>query len=150
MSLKNLMNFLRRPLLFRRQPSEVGKEERLKFIAIKTDDGKVKGNISFYCKALEVTRQAFYDYLDRKDRPWKYQPLVEEMLKIHSEDEYNDTYGRERMYMALTLKKEDGNTDIDIPCESTVRKVMAQIGLIHKPRRKAERDHQSRPRSPQI
>ena len=58
------------------------------------------------------------------------------MLKIHNEDEYNDTYGRERMYMALTLKKEDGKTDIDIPCEGTVRKVMAQIGLIHKSRRK--------------
>ena len=57
------------------------------------------------------------------------------MLKIHNEDEYNDTYGRERMYMALTLKKEDGKTD-DIPCECTVRKVMAQIGLIHEPRRK--------------
>ncbi|MBT9625161.1 DDE-type integrase/transposase/recombinase, partial [Ruminococcus bicirculans] len=26
-------------------------------------------------------------------------------------------------------------TDIDIPCEATVRKVMVQIGLIHKPRR---------------
>ena len=58
------------------------------------------------------------------------------MLKIHNKDEYNDTYGRERMYMALTLKKEDGKTDIDIPCESTVRKVMAQIRLIHEPRRK--------------
>ena len=29
-----------------------------------------------------------------------------------------------------------GKTDIDIPCEATVRKVMVQIGLIHKPRRK--------------
>ena len=29
-----------------------------------------------------------------------------------------------------------GKTDIDIPCETTVRKVMVQIGLIHKPRRK--------------
>lgn len=85
---------------------------------------------------MEVSRQAFYDYLDRKDRPWKYQSLVEEMMKIHDEDEYNDTYGRERMHMALTLKKEDGKTDIDIPCEGTVRKVMAQIGLIHEPRRK--------------
>ena len=103
---------------------------------MKTSDGRNKGRIRLYCKALEVSRQAFYDYLDRKDKPWKYQALVEEMLKIHNEDEYNDTYGRERMYMALTLKKEDGKTDIDIPCEGTVRKVMAQIGLIHEPRRK--------------
>ena len=40
------------------------------------------------------------------------------------------------MYMALTQKKESGEIDIDIPCESTVRKVMERIGLIHKPRRK--------------
>ena len=58
------------------------------------------------------------------------------MMKIHEEDQYNDCYGRERMYMALTLKKETGEIAFDIPCETTVRKVMAQIGLIHKPRRK--------------
>ena len=65
-----------------------------------------------------------------------YQALVEEMMKIHNEDEYNDTYGRNRMYMALKMKKELGEITIDIPCEATVRKVMAQIGLIHEPRRK--------------
>lgn len=58
------------------------------------------------------------------------------MTKIHNEDKYNDTYGRNRMYMALTLKKESGEIGIDIPCEATVRKVMRQIELIHKPRRK--------------
>ena len=58
------------------------------------------------------------------------------MMKIHEEDQYNDCYGRERMYLALQQRKDAGKTDIDIPCETTVRKVMAQIGLIHKPRRK--------------
>ena len=58
------------------------------------------------------------------------------MLKIHNEDEYNDCYGRERMYMALKQKKEAGDIHIDIPCEGTVRKVMEEIGLIHKPHRK--------------
>ena len=58
------------------------------------------------------------------------------MIKIHEEDQYNDCYGRERMYLALQQRKAAGKTDIDIPCEATVRKVMAQIGLIHKPRRK--------------
>lgn len=58
------------------------------------------------------------------------------MMKIHIEDEYNDCYGRKRMYMALMQKKEAGEISIDIPCEGTVRKVMEQIGLIHKPRRK--------------
>ena len=103
---------------------------------MKTDDGRNKGKISFYCRALEVSRQAFYDYLDRKDSPWKYKTLADEMLKIHNEDEYNDCYGRERMYMALKQKQEAGYISIDIPCESTVRKVMDEIGLIHKPRRR--------------
>ena len=58
------------------------------------------------------------------------------MIKIHEEDQYNDCYGRERMYLALQQRKAAGKTDIDIPCEATVRKVMVQIGLIHKPRRK--------------
>ena len=108
----------------------------MKFIAIKTDDGKVRGRISFYCKAFEVTRQAFYDYLDRRNKPWKYKALADEMMKIHNEDKYNDCYGRVRMYMALLLKREAGETDIKIPCEATVRKVMAQTGLIHKSRKK--------------
>ena len=37
------------------------------------------------------------------------------MVKIHSEDEYNDCYGRERMYMALMQKKRAGDISIDIP-----------------------------------
>ena len=108
----------------------------MRYIAIKTDDGKVKGRISFYCKALEVSRQAFYDYIIHKNAPWKYQSLADEIMKIHSEDKHNDTYGRNRMYMALTLKKNSGKINIDIPCETTVRKVMKQIGLLHKPQRK--------------
>ena len=115
---------------------EVRKEEWLKFISKKTDDGRTTGRISFYCKALEVTRQAFYDHLSHKNAPWKYQALADEMMKIHEEDQYNDCYGRERMYLALQQRKTAGKTDIDIPCEATVRKVMVQIGLIHKPRRK--------------
>ena len=74
-------------------------------------------NKRFYCRAMEVTRTAFYDYIDRKNQPWKYQPLADEMIKIHNEDKCNDCYGRERMYMALTQKKESGEIDIDIPCE---------------------------------
>ncbi|RGI05269.1 IS3 family transposase, partial [Ruminococcus sp. TF12-2] len=39
---------------------------------------------------MEVTRQAFYDYLSHKNTPWKYQTLADEMMKIHEEDQYND------------------------------------------------------------
>ena len=55
------------------------------------------------------------------------------MMKIHNEDKWNDTYGRERMYIALKLKSQAGEISVPIPSESTVRKVMEQVGLIHKP-----------------
>ncbi len=87
--------------------------------------------------ALEVSRQAFYDYLERKDEPWKYQPLADAMMKIHAEDECNADYGRVRMYQALTYRQEIGEfKDIHVLCEATVRKVMEEINLIHKPKRK--------------
>ena len=85
---------------------------------------------------MDVSRQAFYDYLIRKNKSWKYEKLAEEMIKIHNEDEYNDCYGRERMYIALKTKEKEGSIIIYIPSEGTIRKVMEKIGLIHKPRRK--------------
>ena len=105
----------------------------MKFIALKTNDGKIKGRISFYCRALDVTRQGFYDYLKNRDKPWKYETLAAEMMKIVTEDECNDTYGKVRMHEALLLK-DPGNAKI--PSESTVYRVMKEIGLTHKPRRK--------------
>ena len=44
----------------------------------------------------------------------------------------NDTYGRVRMFQALTLKRPDG---IPIPSERTVYRVMEKIGLSHRPKR---------------
>ena len=35
----------------------------MKFIALKTDDGRITGNISFYCIALDISRWGFYKYL---------------------------------------------------------------------------------------
>ena len=93
----------------------------MKFIAIKTDDGTIKGKLAFYCHMLHVSRQGFYKYLSVKDRPWKYQALADTMLEIHAEDVCNDTYGRVRMFQALTLKRPDG---IPIPSERTVYRVM--------------------------
>ena len=104
----------------------------MKFIAIKTDDGTIKGKMAFYCRMLHVSRQGFYKYLSVKDRPWKYQTLVDTMLEIHAEDVCNDTYGRVRMFQALTLKRPDG---IPIPSERTVYRVMEKIGLSHRPKR---------------
>ena len=103
------------------------------FIAIKTEDGAIKGKTAFYCRMLNVTRQGFYKYLANKDRPWKYQDLADAMQEIASEDECNDTYGRIRMYQALLLKQPEG---VRIPGERTVYRVMEKSGLIHRPKRK--------------
>ena len=40
----------------------------MKFIAIKTEDGTIKGKLAFYCRMLHVSRQGFYKYLSVKDR----------------------------------------------------------------------------------
>ena len=101
------------------------------FLAIKTEDGVIKGKISFYCRMLKVTRQGFYKYLANKDRPWKYQQLADAMRTVVSEDECNDTYGRIRMYQALLLKQPEG---VRIPSERTVYRIMEEIGLSHRPK----------------
>ena len=105
----------------------------MKFIALKTKDGTERGKIAFYCRVLEVTRQGFYDYLKNRDKPWKYEALAAEMMEIVDEDECNDTYGRKRMHQALLLKHPDGEC---VPSESTVYRVMNEIGITHRPRRK--------------
>ncbi len=105
----------------------------MKFIAQKTDDGKIRGKISFYCKALNVSRQGFYKYLRDKDRPYKYEALVRAMKEILATDECNDTYGKVRMREALMLYKAD---EIDIPSESTLYRIMKENGLSHKAKRK--------------
>ena len=55
------------------------------------------------------------------------------MKEIVSEDECNDTYGRIRMYQALLLKQPEG---VPIPSERTVYRIMEQIGLSLRPKRK--------------
>ena len=52
---------------------------------------------------------------------------------INAEDTCNDTYGRIRMYQALQLKQPEG---VHIPSERTVYRVMEEIGLSHRPKRK--------------
>ena len=105
----------------------------MKFIAFKTKDGEIKGDILFYCRVLHVSRQGFYQYPANKDRPWKYQPLADAMMEILAEDNCNDTYGRIRMYQAFMLKQPE---NVDIPSERTVYRVMKDIGISHHPRRK--------------
>ncbi len=105
----------------------------MKFIALKTKDGELKGDTAFCCRILHVSRQGFYQYLVNKERPWKYQHLADAMMEMLMEDECNDTYGRIRMDQALTLKYPE-NTDI--PSERTVYRIMEEIGISHHPGRK--------------
>lgn len=105
----------------------------MKLIALKTENGKITGKIAFYCKALGVSRQGFYNYLKNKDKPWKYEDLAAKMIEIREEDEYNDTYGRVRMREALLLKKEEKKLEIEIPKERTIYRIMEKIGISHRP-----------------
>ena len=104
----------------------------MKSIAIKTEDGTIKGKLTFYCRMLHVSRQGFYKYLSVKGRPWKYQTLADAMLEIHAEDICNDTYGRVRMFQTSTQKQPEC---VPIPSECTVYRVMEKIGLSHRPNR---------------
>ena len=84
-------------------------------------------------RRLKVRWQRFYQYLSRRESPWQYQGLAEAMWEIHDEDVCNDTYGRRRMYQVLPLKQPEG---IPIPSESTVYRVMKEIGMVHHPKRR--------------
>ena len=98
----------------------------MKFIDNKTEGGRIKGEIALYCRVLDVSRQGFYNYLQSKNKPYKYAALVDAIKEIIEEDEYNDTYGRIRMYQALVLRHPEG---VKIPCRETVRKIMRENNL---------------------
>ena len=112
----------------------------MRLIAYKTEDGRKKGKVAFYCRILRVSRQGFYKYLKNRDKPWKYESLAEAMYEILREDECNDTYGRTRMHQALILKKPDG---IDIPSERTVYRVMERLGNHSYAKEEAAWDYES-------
>ena len=105
----------------------------MRFIAMKTDDGREKGEISFCCRMLEVSRQGFRKYLRNRNKPWKYELLANEIREIIAIDECNDTYGRERLYQALKLRNAAG---VVIPSERTVYRVMKEIGIVHRPKKR--------------
>ena len=100
----------------------------MSFIEHKTFGGTIKGKLSFYCKALGVSRQGFYKHVEAQNRPWKYQSLADAMLEIRGEDKFNDTYGRVRMRHALEQRLPEGSY---IPSEGVVQKIMARISINH-------------------
>ena len=70
------------------------------------------------------------------DREYKEEALklVEEKGCKNASEElgisYNTLYGRERMHQALLLKHPNGE---GVPSESTVYRVMHEIGISHRP-----------------
>ena len=104
------------------------------FLDIKTDGGRLKGKITFYCDALKVSRQGFYWYLRHRDDPWKYESIAEKMRTILSEDECNDTYGRCRMYEALKLKYPEDDIYSEKPltkCVTDITEIPAKDGKLY-------------------
>ena len=103
----------------------------MNFIDLKTKSGKKTGEIAFYCRILKVSRQGFYKYLKSLDKPWKYELLAAEIIRIINEDECNDTYGYVRIHQALKLKEIQ-----NIPSERTIYCIMQKLGLVHKVKHK--------------
>ena len=104
----------------------------MKFIAIKTSDGKITGKIAFYCRCLNVSRQGFYSYLGNRNKPWKYQAIADDIVEILNEDSYNDTYGRERIWLALQIK----HPEKEIPSLRTIYRIMQHMGIVTNTKRK--------------
>jgi len=56
------------------------------------------------CRTLGVTRQGYYKHLKSLEKPPKHAALLAEIEGIIGEDEFNDTYGKERLHDALVLR----------------------------------------------
>ena len=112
------MNFWKRRALFSQRAVESQQKREIKAQKIKTKNGKIKGKLSFYCRVLKVSRQAFYERLKHKDQPWKYKYIADEIQKILAEDLYNDIYGRLRMFGAIKLRHKN-DSKFRIPSQRT-------------------------------
>lgn len=78
---------------------------------------------------MGVTPQGYKKYLAAQSRPYKYAALLADMEAIWEEDEFNATYGKQRMFEKLQL-------DYECPyCYNTVAKVMRENGYLQQPNR---------------
>jgi len=99
-----------------------------------------KRKLTFFCKALKVSRQGYHKYIKNRCKPYKYAALAAEIEKIIKEDECNDKYGYPRICDALQLRAEKkvaaGIEYIKIPSKRTIYRVMKHEGLTHELKRK--------------
>ena len=73
---------------------------------------------------MRVTQQGYRKYRKNLTRPYKYAQLLADIRAIYKEDEYNNTYGRQRIYEKLRI-------DYECPYSyNTVYKVMKENGLL--------------------
>lgn len=104
----------------------------MKFLAQKVSDGKGKQNIARYCRWLGISRQGFYKFMKPSEKPWKHAAIAQEIRDIIAEDDWNDSYGKKRIWEALLLKHPDG----DIPSITTIYRILTKMGMIHKAKKK--------------
>jgi len=82
--------------------------------------------LTIYCRVLKVTPQGYAKYLQNKRRPDKYAQLLADIRAIINEEEFNQNYGKRRMYEKLQF-------EYDCPYSyNTVSKVMRENGLLQK------------------
>lgn len=74
------------------------------------------------CYVLDVTRQGYYKYKQNKAKPYKHTALLAAIKGILLQDEFNDTYGRERLKIAL---ENEGY----MASERTIYRVLQDNGL---------------------
>ncbi len=82
----------------------------MKFIALKTENGRITGKTAFYCKTLDVSRQGFYNYLKYKDKPWKKE---EENLEAEVPEEQTVYRIMEKLGISHRPRKLKGLTKVD-------------------------------------
>ena len=104
----------------------------MKFMSQKISDGKGKRNIARFCRWLNVSRQGFYKFMNKPERPWKHATIAQAIRDIVAEDEWNDNYGKKRILEALQLKYPDG----ELPSITTIYRIMKKMGIIQQPKKK--------------
>lgn len=82
---------------FRTEPKNVAASLRIEFISRHTSEYCV----CQMCRVLEVSRQGYSKYIKSQGRPHKHAALLAAIEANLQEDEYNGTYGRERLHDSL-------------------------------------------------
>ena len=96
----------------------------MRFLTHKVSGGKDRQNISRYCRWLGINRQGFYKFIKPSPKTWKHEAIAQEIRSIVAEDEWNDTYGKKRIFEALLLRHPDGG----IPSITTIYRILTKMG----------------------